>query len=400
MVHAKSVIVLGGGVVGMCTALSLQERGFEVTVADPGELPRQASWGSAGRIAVELSEPLSSYASLRALPAALFFRGGPVALPPSAIGTWLPFALRFLAACAPQRLREGRAALTALMAKALPAWRARLAGIGRSGLLIEAGHLSVWESPQRLHKEQAFWGQHDGAATCTVVEGQELKRLQGLVARPLAGALRFAGTANIADLAQLHAALRGAFLQRGGQLRAPLAHLEDALRLADLVVVAAGVGSADLLRAIGHTVPLIAERGYHIQQASADWPQDLPPMHFEDRALVVTRFGASLRATSFVEFTRPDAAADGRKWARLRRHAAALGLPFDATATQWVGSRPTLPDYRPAIGRSTRRPNVFYAFGHQHLGLTLAAVTGDVLAGVIEGREAGAELAAFALERF
>jgi D-amino-acid dehydrogenase len=397
--QAQSVIVLGGGVVGMCTALSLQERGLKVTVADPGELPRQASWGSAGRIAVELGEPLSSYATLRALPGALFVRGGPVALPPAAIGTWLPFALRFLAACAPRRLHEGREALSALLAKALPAWRDRLAGIGRPDLLIEAGHLSVWESPQRLQEEQAFWARHQGAATCSAVDGPELGKLKDLVARPIAGALRFTGTAHIADLPQLHAALRGAFAQRGGQMRAP-ARLAEASQLADLVVVAAGVGSAGLLRAIGHTVPLIAERGYHIQQGHADWPSNLPPIHFEDRAIVVTRFGTSLRATSFVEFTQRDAAPDARKWARLRQHARALGLPFDADATQWLGSRPTLPDYRPAIGRSTRDPRVYYAFGHQHLGLTLAAISGESLAELIAGQPPAVQLAPFAIERF
>ena len=100
----------------------------------------------------------------------------------------------------------------------------------------------------------------------------------------------------------------------------------------------------------------------------------------------MTRFKNALRMTSFVEFTTVDAPPDARKWVRLRRHAAELGLPMDRKATEWMGSRPTLPDYLPAIGRSRRQGNLYYAFGHQHLGLTLGAVTGELVGRTGHGR--------------
>lgn len=104
--------------------------------------------------------------------------------------------------------------------------------------------------------------------------------------------------------------------------------------------------------------------------------------------------------TSFVEFTTEDAPADARKWTRLRQHAAELGLPMDHRATEWMGSRPTLPDYLPAIGRCRRQGNLYYAFGHQHLGLTLAAVTGELAAEMVTAGRTTADLDAFDLERF
>ncbi len=155
-----------------------------------------------------------------------------------------------------------------------------------------------------------------------------------------------------------------------------------------------------MLRLFGYRVPLIAARGYHIQGAAPSWPEDMPTIVFEDRAVVVTRFRSALRATSFVEFGRAASPPDPRKWARLKQHAAELGLPFEGPVAEWMGARPTLPDYLPAIGRSRRTPHVYYAFGHQHLGLTLAAVTGEAIGALVTGETPPVDLAPFDLARF
>ena len=83
-----------------------------------------------------------------------------------------------------------------------------------------------------------------------------------------------------------------------------------------------------------------------------------------------------------------------------RRVAKALGLPFTAPVDTWLGSRPTLPDYLPAIGRSGRDPRVLYGFGHQHLGLTLGPLTGELVAALACAEAPALDLAPFAAERF
>jgi glycine/D-amino acid oxidase-like deaminating enzyme len=171
------------------------------------------------------------------------------------------------------------------------------------------------------------------------------------------------------------------------------------VRNADCVVVAAGVRSRELLRTINVDVPLIAERGYHIQASQHAWP-DLPPVVFEDRSMIVTRFTSGLRIASFVEFADPDSPPDPRKWARLHRHAHALGLPSGPALTQWMGARPTLPDYLPAIGRSRLASNLIYAFGHQHLGLTLAPLTGQIVAALATRSPPPVDIGRCDLERF
>jgi D-amino-acid dehydrogenase len=166
------------------------------------------------------------------------------------------------------------------------------------------------------------------------------------------------------------------------------------------VLVAAGIRSRELVAAAGHRAPLVAERGYHIRAAADAWPADLPPVVFEDRSMIVTRFANRVQAASFVELGDPDSPPDPRKWARLEHHVADLGLPFHGLIERWMGARPTLPDYLPAIGISRRATNLVYAFGHQHLGLTLAPATAEIVAALVGGSSTGVDLRPFDLDRF
>lgn len=392
--------IIGGGIIGLCVGLSLQEQGFGVTVFDL-EGPRPPpSWGNAGRIATEVTEPLASLSTLRSLPSALFSRGGTAGFPPAAIASWLPFGLRLIGSAAPRRFELGKTALRSLLKQAVPAWQRRLDSLGQSSLLIESGHYSIWENPDRYLRGAQALRRDAGASTVSDPAPNELSQLRSLIRAPLAGVLRFSGTASVSDPETLLTTLRRSVIDRGGTLEKRRIDLATAQERSTHVIVAAGVHSGSILRPIGHRVPLIAERGYHLQQPDPEWPTDVPPLFFEEREVVVTRFRSVLRATSFVEFSREDSPPDPRKWARLRRHLSELGIPFGASATEWMGSRPTLPDYLPAIGQSRRDPRVFYAFGHQHLGLTLAAITGELLAGVMKGLTAPLDMAPFNLDRF
>jgi D-amino-acid dehydrogenase len=121
---------------------------------------------------------------------------------------------------------------------------------------------------------------------------------------------------------------------------------------------------------------------------------------FEDRSMIVTRYADCVQAASFVELNAPDAPPDPRKWERLEAHVRALGLPITGPFRRWMGVRPTLPDYLPAIGRSRRARNLLYAFGHQHLGLTLAPITAELVAVLARGEAPAVDLAPFDLDRF
>ena len=412
--NPQNAVVIGGGVVGLATAIALQKRGISVILIDSPPASPAASWGNAGHIAIEQVEPLASRATIRSMPRRLFWRGGALSLPWRDIGAWLPFSLRLVAATRPARFAAGRKALGEVLGDAMGAWRRLLNRIGASDLLIEDGHFILWESEESAQAGRAHWAATDiGQAHMRDATPAELEQLAALTSVAIGGAVHISGSGQIADLDALGRALRAAFDAAGGlriETKIDRLKIEDgraiaiaadgAHHAADAMVIAGGAGSGALMASIGQRVPIIAERGYHIQSADTGWPQGMPPVVFEDRSMIVTRFRSGLRAASFVEFGHGASPADPRKWARLRSHVAALGLSFGLPGAEWMGARPTLPDYLPAIGRSDRAANLFYAFGHQHLGLTLAATTGDAIAALVTGDAPPFDLSPFDLKRF
>lgn len=414
VVEAKKAIVVGGGIVGMCCALALQRQGHKVLVIDPARSLPAASWGNAGHIAIEQVEPLASPAMLRSALRRLMFFGGPLSLPPGQIASWLPFALRLARAARPDRFGRGKMALGALMVQAMPAWQRLSASLEPRGLLIESGHAVVWHDAHAAQRGLKAWqGADTGSARFHTASKQELAWLAGAMKSPPAGAILFENTGQVTDPGGILTALDHAFRAAGGERRAGLVHaitvkggmaelvLDGGEQLSGPhVVLAAGVESGALIAPLGLKAPIIAERGYHIHTQAHQWPKGMPPVVFEEYSMIVTGFESGLRVAGFVEFGRRDAAADLRKWHKLERHAEALGLPAIGPWHHWAGARPTLPDYLPAIGRAQWARNLVYAFGHQHLGLTLAPITGEIVAAMVQEREPLVPVAPFDLERF
>jgi len=404
--------VIGGGLIGLAAAVQLAHSGRTVCVLDAAKSTPAASWGNAGHIATEQVDTLASWDTIKTVPRRLFSRGGAVAFPVSDIAVWAPWAWRYLRASGAAQAARGKEALASLAGHALAAWHRLAETLGDPALVIEQGHLLVWESAESADLGAETWARTDiGTAEMRALGAEQLLAVNARIKCPHVGGLQFKKTAQIARpataLQQLAAALRA----RGGTiLEATVKSLEvhvgrvaivlesGALIEPESVLVAAGIGSRPLLASIGYTVPLIAERGYHLEANVGRW--GLPPVVFEDRSVAVTQFGDRLRATSFVEFARPESPADPRKWQRLRQHVRELGLPFEGPISEWMGARPTLPDYLPAIGASNRHDNLYYAFGHQHLGLTLSAITGELVAAIMNGKKPAVAMHPFDVERF
>lgn len=410
--QTKTAMVIGGGLIGLACAIRLRERGLDTVLFEPSSFPEGASFGNAGHIAIEQVEPMPSWSTLRTAPRRLFAFGG--ALDVRDFSAFAPWARRFIYAASASRVEVGRNALRQLLALAIPSWKALLETIAQPTLLKTDGHIVVWESARTAKKRQQAWLHYDiGTTKIRDLDANEIDALAGnLSHRPNAG-LFFEGTAQIADVSQLLRELTKAFESAGGRIvrqRVQALHavanrahvlLENGEQISvEAIVVAAGVASADLLAGVGPKPPIIAERGYHVQWPEHQWPVDAPPVVFEDRSMIVTRFHDGLRAAGFVEFAGPHSPPDPRKWQALRQHVRELGLPVTGEGKAWFGARPTLPDYLPAIGQHATLSNLYYAFGHQHLGLTLAPITAESIAALVCGDTLPLPITNFDLQRF
>ncbi len=411
---SRTAVVVGAGIIGSAAALRLQQGGWRCTMVDPLDVvPAGASSGNAGHLAIEQSAPLASWPAIRSAPRRLFAFGGALDIrDPTHVLPWLK---EFAKAASPARFEAGQVALRGLLDEALPAWQRMLVDIGRQDLIRIDGHIVLWESAAAARRGRTNWNNAElGNACVRELLRDELAPFEASIEKRLHGGLHFAGTGQVADPAITLEALRMAFVAAGGVVvrgtgeSLPIRDGRAAVRLEDgrqmeagIVLVTGGVRSGELLSTAGLRVPLIAERGYHIHWDDHDWPERMPPVVFEDRSVILTRFSSGLRLAGYVEFARRETAADPRKWAALRKHAQQLNLPVHGDGAAWYGARPTLPDYLPAIGRARAAGNLLYAFGHQHLGLTLAPITAELVESIANGRgQPTSSLGAFDLARF
>ncbi|MBH8581886.1 NAD(P)/FAD-dependent oxidoreductase [Bisbaumannia pacifica] len=409
------IAVIGAGVVGMTTALALQRQGHVVSVLDPRGPGEGASYGNAGFLATELIDPLSTPATLRKAPRLWLDPHGALALPARYLPRLAPWLMRFIAAARPARVAKGRQALAALNGASVDAWRRCLADIGAEEELLDSGYLLVWESPegreaakaQRAHLER--WGH-----AVEWLEGEALRAREPGLSGALSHGLYFPGAHQVRDPYALVRRLAAAFEARGGVIRQASVerieprdgggrlHTDQGQLDVAQAVVAAGAWSHRLAAGLGLSIPLETERGYHLTLPGRG--QALrQPVGSAERRFVMTPMSCGLRVVGFTELGGLVLPPLRRRYASLRCHAGALladKTGLDHSAEEWMGFRPTLPDSLPVIDTHPDYPAVHFAFGHQHLGLTQAAITAELLAARMAGETPSLDLAPYRVTRF
>lgn len=411
MAEQDSIAIIGAGVVGSALAYALAREGRSVVLLDrapPGE--GGASFGNAGHVATELVEPLPSPGLLFGFWRELFAFGGVLDIPARRLVTFAPWAARF--ARAAFRQPANTAHLAPFVRPAVPALIELLREAGRPDLIRQHGHYEIWLDAAGVRRARTQARAMEKLEVPTQPAPAEILGAARSAARAVnAAGLYFPKCAHVLDPLEVVRAFATAANRHGATfLRRNVTGLrvrgdgfevatDSGTVTASTVVVCAGVWSAPLLTPFGFKVPLEAARGYHVQMPGAVPLADAPILYSNEK-IVVTPMAGRVRATSFMEFAGSDAPADPRKPAWLRTTLRGLGYSCNDTDASWVGPRPVLPDYLPAIGRAPGAPNLFYAFGHQHIGLTLCAVTALATADLVAGRSPRFPVAAFDLRRF
>jgi D-amino-acid dehydrogenase len=409
------IIVIGAGVVGTATARALQRAGHAVTLLDSAEPGKATSYGNAGFIAIDHVLPLARPSTLRRLPQMLMDRTGPLTVHPPSIPYLLPWMARFArAAYSAAEVRKGVDSFGLLMAEANIAWKAEIQASGLGELFRSRGALYVYESEASFAsgaEERAL--QQAKGTEFEIVDGDRARALApGLASHIVRGVYYPHGmhTINpykvVATLAERFAA-DGGTVQRGRVRgfrrdgnRVSAVQLTDGELAAKAVVIAAGRASGELTRLLGFNAPLVAERGYHVMLAPDNVRFELPVSPAE-RGFFITPMEEGLRIAGTVELAAPHQPPSWHRADLLIKHLKDI-FPGVGGAEQsrWIGERPSLPDFRPAIGRAPRLVNVYCGYGHQHVGLTLATATGRLIARQMEGEALPAALEACDPGRF
>jgi D-amino-acid dehydrogenase len=406
---AEITVVIGAGVIGLVTACRLQQQGQQVLLLDPNGVGAGCSFGNAGHLATEQVFPLADPALLPKLPGFLLDPLGPLAIRPGYFWRALPFFYRFLR----QMLRGARQAnteaLKVLLQDAIPAWQRLANDASCSDLLRYQGSLLVFEQSTLAQVEQVAQGYRAQGVALSILTQKQLQQNYPGLSGAVRYAILFEEVGHTLSPSILNQRLYQWFLAMGGRFEqqkvlaiaqatvpalassatAPLQlTLATKQITAKTVVLCTGAYSKQLLKPLGYQLPLEAERGYHLMTSPPSMPA-IPVASF-DRKMIMTPMQHGLRLAGTVEFAGLKAADNWQRATLLRRHGEALWPELAGSISQvgpeacWSGLRPTLADSLPVISRS-HLPGLWLHFGHQHLGLTLAAVSTELLIQNMQG---------------
>ncbi|BBK37214.1 D-amino-acid dehydrogenase [Allostella sp. ATCC 35155] len=410
----RSATVVGAGIVGVATAIALQRAGFQVTLVDRQEPGRATSFGNAGILSGTTAMPLATPGILAQVPKMLLDPLGPLTIRWSYLPKIAPWLVQFVRNAQPARVEELSKAIVALSKPTMSAWMDLAKHAEATDLIERKGWVGVYEGENAAKKAQADIDvrvRRDIKAE--MLTADEVRQLVPGLARTVTHGVFHPEAGHTVSPIQLTERLAAHFRRAGGILLQATVedigftdgrptHLvtDKGPQPFDKIVIAAGAWSKKLVARLGHTVPLDTERGYHVMISDPGIDLRLPVSSSEGK-FFATPMAGGIRIAGTVELAGLDAAPNWKRADALLEKGRRLlpGMKTEKVET-WMGFRPTLPDSLPVIGPSPRHDNVFFAFGHHHLGLTQSAMTGRLIAQVMTGTPPEIDLTPYRVDRF
>ena len=409
-------VVIGGGIVGITSALELQRRGHRVVLLDRGQPGRETSYGNTGVLSDASIVIVNNPGLPKQLPKLMRNTGLKMRYDPGFVVRNLPWVLRFLSHCSRRHFDHAATALRAIQVLSLEIHKSLIAEAGADHLLRRTGWLKLFRSAEsfRAYDLERSVLEKTGVRH-TVITADQLAQVEpGLKPVFFAGVL-MEDVCSVSSPAALCDAYVDLFTAAGGEVRraavtgfAPTARGGWEISIdngepvpAHTVMLAAGPWSAEIAGWLGYRVPMAWERGYHVHLKPGAGPAPSRPVHDVDRGYVMTPQQQGIRITSGSELAARDAPANRAQIdaaAAVARDVAGLGAAVEETP--WMGRRPTLVDSLPMIGKAPRHDNLWFNFGHHHTGLTMSTGSARTIADLIDGNIPPIDATPFRPERF
>ena len=412
MKKSLKVGIVGAGIQGISNALFLQKKGFNVTIFDKDEPGSPvASYGNAGHFSPYASVPMNRPDVLSDIPAMLLSSTGPLALKWNHVPKMIPWFLQFIRNCTSQKMMHTAKNMHQILDLALPAYDELFEEIEIEGLVEKKGILYVWNEQSLKSRELEIKVRSDLGVDQQVVTPKEIHDLEPNIKPFYRGGVYYKYGRHARNPRKILLKLFELFLKKGGKFlkmsiqdikfdqEKPILKTDTQSYIFDKIVIASGAFSKRLTDKLDEKIPLDTERGYHVHFKDCDHLLSRPVI-FSNRGFGITPMEQGLRVVGTVEFGGLKNPLSKSRIKNLIDNAKYMLGDLPEHEDEWLGFRPSLPDFLPVIGHSKNYKNVFYCFGHHHLGWTLGPISGKIISGMIAKENTNLDLKPYSSLRF
>lgn len=410
----RRIAVIGAGIVGLCSARYLLDRGFEVEVVDPKEPGTACSFGNAGVLSTWSCVPLSMPGEWKLAPKWLLDPTGPLSIRWQYLPVVTPWLLKFLRAGRRDRIATLSDAMFVLNNPCVEHYRELLRGTGHEDLIRDSAYVHLYRDPKNADADAPGYRlRRNHGASVRVLDASDLREIEPSISTEYRAGLMIENQGRTTNPARLCRVIAEDVRNRGGTITRAKVHalkpqdgdgvaleIDGGNRVVDKVVVAAGAWSKQLVEPLGARVPLESGRGYHVMFANSEIALN-NSVTDNDLHVAVSSMETGLRVSGMMEFAGVDAPETPRRYRILTQLAKRMFPDLQGDPDErWMGHRPVIPDTLPIIGPVPQHPSIMLAFGHGQLGLTGAPMTGRIVAALAAGEKPNIDLTPYRPNRF
>ena len=403
--------IIGAGIQGVCNALFLQKKGFQVTLFDRDEPGNAASYGNAGHFSPYASVPLNRPDIISDVPSMLLSSRGPLALKWNYVLKMIPWFSKFLLNCTHDKMMHTAKNMHQILDLSLPAYDELFEEINLEGLIENNGILYVWTDKNLKSRDLENKIRDELGVKQQLVSPKEIHDLEPSLKPFYHGEVFYDYARHARNPKKILIKLFENFIKKGGKFfklnienlnfdeQKPVVRSETQRFIFDKLVIACGAFSKKLTDKLHENIPLDTERGYHVHFKNFDHLISRPVV-YADRGFGMTPMEQGLRVVGTVEFGGLKNPLSKSRIKNLILNAKDMVDGLQEHKDEWLGFRPSLPDFLPVIGPSKNYKNVYYCFGHHHLGWTLGAISGKIVSKLIADENTNLNLKPYSSLRF
>ena len=407
------IVVLGGGVIGLNIALRMLNSGRDVILIDPEEPGSGASYGNAGTIAEYAVLPIGSPEVIKRLPSLLFNKNSPIAIKRSEILSLAPWLLKFLYQSMPKQASKNAQSIAEILVNARLRWEELANQINGSSLLNSNGSIYIYKSKSIYDAGlKDISHRKNLGLNAQMLSPSELHKLEPNINLTEGGAAYFPDCAYMNDPGKMMKLLFDACIEKGCKYIRQSANdiersktgieinLEDKSKIfSKHLVISAGAFSKKFAKQAGDNIPLDVERGYHVEYDMKE-PLLNRPCCSADGGFYMSPMTGRLRVVGTIELGGVSPQISNHRINHLESGASNFFPELNKSSRSWLGFRPSIPDSKPVISASRKGNDIIYAFGHGHIGLTLAPVTAEIVESIITKEKPPTPIHEFSAQRF